>query len=353
MSGSPALIHVNVQNGYDICIERGVLPRSGKHIRFISGAEKAMIISDSHVAPLYLNTVAASLERYGFAVTRHIFPAGESHKTTGSVVSMVEALAKAGLSRGDIVVALGGGVTGDLAGFAAGIYLRGIDFVQIPTTLLSQIDSSVGGKVGCDLPQGKNLAGCFYQPRLVLIDPEALRTLPPRFFADGVGEGLKYGCISDPSLFGRWEKNEGLDEKIARCVEIKQKLVEQDEKESGPRRLLNFGHTLGHAIEKYYHFEGFSHGEAVAIGMAMITAASEKAGLTEPGTAARLREALLENGLPVSCEAPVEELCALCAGDKKRIGKELHLALISEIGKGFLHTIPFAAFYDFIKEGIG
>ena len=196
-------LQVKTGRPYEIRIERGCLNRCGTLARNVSKAQKAAVITDSNVGPLYAKIAAVSLEKAGFCTFTHVFPAGESSKVLGSISDMLSFLAGNAFTRGDLIVALGGGVTGDMAGFAASIYMRGIDYIQIPTSLLAQIDSSVGGKTAVDLPQGKNLCGAFWQPRLVLIDPELLSTLPPRFFADGMAEAIKYGCIDDAPLFDR------------------------------------------------------------------------------------------------------------------------------------------------------
>ncbi len=283
---------VNVGKTYEIIIEKGIMQECGAYIKKVSSAKKVCVITDSNVAPLYLDRVVSDLEKEGYEVFSFIFKAGESSKTTAVIVEMVEFLAEKGLTRKDLVVALGGGVCGDMAGFAAAVYLRGIDFVQIPTTLLSQVDSSVGGKTGVDLPQGKNLCGAFHQPVLVLIDPLALHTLSDHYFSDGMGEVIKAGCIKSAQLFEKIENKdvkENIEEIIFECVDIKRGVVERDEKEQGERALLNFGHTIGHGIEKLHNFSGVSHGEAVGIGMLMISEIGEKAGLTEKGTADKMQ----------------------------------------------------------------
>lgn len=335
-------LHVNVQRGYDIIIERGSISRAGELIREVSGAARAAVITDSNVSPLYAQTVAETLSESGFETFVTAFPAGEASKHLGTIYRMQCFLAESGLTRGDIIIALGGGVTGDMAGFCASIYMRGIDFVQIPTSLLAQIDSSVGGKTGVDLPAGKNLCGSFWQPIRVIIDPDVLATLPPLYFRDGLGEAIKYGCIKSKSLFERLlsqRVEDFLEELIYECVNIKRQVVENDEKESGERMLLNFGHTLGHSIEKYYAFKGLSHGQAVGIGMVMIAEAGEANGLTESGTARRIAEVLERYGLPVSDPAPLNELIKAAAGDKKRSSDGLRLVLLNEIGSSKIHTV--------------
>ena len=333
---------VRVGSGYDILIEKGIIKRCGEYIAGVTKAKKIAVISDTNVAPLYLDTVKESLEKAGFAVYDFIFPAGESSKTTQTVIKMVEYLADCGLTREDTVVALGGGVCGDMAGFAAAIYLRGIKFVQIPTTLLSQVDSSVGGKTGVDLPQGKNLCGAFHQPSLVLIDPNVLDTLPEHYFRDGMGEVIKYGCIKSAGLFERIEREDvkaSVEDIIFECVDIKRGVVERDEKEAGERALLNFGHTAGHGIEKLHNFTGISHGEAVGIGMLMISEAGEKAGLTEKGTANRIKKVLEKYGLATSDENSVKDIVGAMYNDKKRTGAGIKFIMLKAIGESFIHPV--------------
>ena len=334
-------LQVKTGRPYEIRIERGCLNRCGTLARNVSKAQKAAVITDSNVGPLYAKIAAVSLEKAGFCTFTHVFPPGESSKVLGSISDMLSFLAGNAFTRGDLIVALGGGVTGDMAGFAASIYMRGIDYIQIPTSLLAQIDSSVGGKTAVDLPQGKNLCGAFWQPRLVLIDPELLSTLPPRFFADGMAEAIKYGCIDDAPLFDRLERETAgyfLEEMIFSCVDSKRRIVEEDERESGRRMLLNFGHTLGHALEKYGHFAGYSHGEAVGIGMLLACAAGERNGLTQPGTCERIRSLLEKYRLPIACDAPLGTLLQLAASDKKRAGDSIHFILLRKIGESF--TLP-------------
>ena len=334
-------LQVKTGRPYGIRIERGCLNRCGTLARNVSKAQKAAVITDSNVGPLYAKIAAVSLEKAGFCTFTHVFPAGESSKVLGSISDMLSFLAGNAFTRGDLIVALGGGVTGDMAGFAASIYMRGIDYIQIPTSLLAQIDSSVGGKTAVDLPQGKNLCGAFWQPRLVLIDPELLSTLPPRFFADGMAEAIKYGCIDDAPLFDRLERETAgdfLEEMIFSCVDSKRRIVEEDERESGRRMLLNFGHTLGHALEKYGHFAGYSHGEAVGIGMLLACAAGERNGLTQPDTCERIQSLLEKYRLPIACDAPLGTLLQLAASDKKRAGDSIHFILLRKIGESF--TLP-------------
>ncbi len=340
--------------GYDITIEKGILDSIGERVRPLTKATRAAIITDSNVAPLYLKRVVDSFKSAGFEVCSFAFTAGERSKNLETANRIMECFLMGKLTRNDVAVALGGGVTGDLTGFASAIYLRGIDFVQIPTSLLSQVDSSVGGKTGCDLSFGKNLCGAFHNPIAVYIDSDTLSTLPNHYFNDGLTESIKAGSIRLPKLFELLEKgiDNNLDEVVFQSVQMKADIVERDFTEKGERTLLNFGHTLGHAIEKYENFCGHSHGEAVSIGMALITKASEKAGLTKKGTYDRLVKCLKAYHLPTETDIPLEELTNLCTSDKKSVGSSIKLVLISEIGKAFVKEIPWNKLLQFLQEGI-
>lgn len=332
-------LRVNAGGGYDIQIERGLLKACGEKIKNAVAAKKAAVICDSNVAPLYLEAVKNSVNSAGIETVSYIFEAGESSKTTANLIKIVAFLAQSGLTRKDCVIALGGGVCGDMAGFAAAVYLRGIKYVQIPTTLLAQVDSSVGGKTAVDLPQGKNLCGAFWQPSLVIIDPDVLNTLPVHYFSDGMGEVIKYGCIKSKPLFDRLQNEDAhdiIDEVIYACCDIKRGVVERDEKEAGERALLNFGHTCGHAIEKLYDFSGISHGEAVGIGMVMISRAGENAGITEKGTAEKIAALLKKYGLRTETDLPVEDIVRNMVYDKKRTSDGINLIMLKKAGQSFI-----------------
>ena len=343
---------VRTSKPYEIRIERGCLGRTGEEAaRLFPAGAKAVVFADSNVAPLYARAVERSLAAAGFVASVFPFPAGEKHKRLETVAAMLSALADRGLTRSDFAVALGGGVTGDLAGFAAAVYLRGIRLIQIPTTLLAQIDSSVGGKTGADLPEGKNLVGAFHQPSLVLIDPDTLSTLPDRFFSDGMGEAVKYGCILDRELFERIARGnvrDDLEPTIFRCVDLKRELVERDEYDDGDRMLLNFGHTFGHALEKLHGYRDLSHGAAVGIGMVLIARCGEAAGLTGPGTADRIARALRRYGLPVSDPADPAQIARTALLDKKNRGGTIRLVLLRRIGEGYLYPMPSAELPRFL-----
>lgn len=337
------------ENSYPIFIENGIIKKSGEHISQIFSGQKIMIVSDDNVFPLYGQQVMDSLKDY--ECHSLVLPHGEPTKNFQSLPKIYTAMLDAKLTRSDLVIALGGGVIGDLAGFAAASYLRGIKLVQIPTSLLAQVDSSVGGKVAVDLPQGKNLVGAFYQPKMVLIDPDVLNTLPEHFIKDGMGEVIKYGCIKDSSLFDRLcahssfeDLKPELPEIIARCVDIKRIVVEADQFDTGERMLLNFGHTLAHTIEQYYNYERESHGEAVGIGMYQITLMAEEKGLTSSGCADQIKKALDIYGLPSSCGLPVTDLTKAITLDKKNLNGKLNVVLLKELGSSYVYPTDISFF---------
>lgn len=345
-------IHVNTGKPYDILIDNGLIDKCGELIKAVSKSSRVMIISDSNVFPLYGDNVLTSLEKAGFDVYSFIFKAGEESKNLNTVSQIYNTLAVNEFTRTDLIVALGGGVTGDMAGFAAASYLRGINFVQIPTSLLAQVDSSVGGKTGVDIEQGKNLVGAFWQPILVIIDPNTLNTLSDNFFTDGMGEIIKYGCIKKETLFTQLETcniKEDIKDIILQCVKIKRDIVQEDEQEQGERILLNFGHTLAHSLEKEYKFKGISHGQAVAIGMVMITKSSEKAGITKPGCANRIANLCQKYGLPIDDPTSASKLSLGAYSDKKTTSNLIRLVVISDIGKSKIHIIEKSKLTDFIS----
>ncbi len=324
---------------YEILIQEGLLQGAGEYLRRISSGNKVTIVTDSNVGPFYAKTVTESLEKSGFSVCVCIIPAGEKSKCQKQLFWLYDEMLEFGMTRSDLVVALGGGVVGDLTGYAAATLLRGIPFVQIPTTILSQVDSSVGGKVAIDLPRGKNLVGAFYQPKMVLIDPTVLKTLPDRNVADGMAEVIKYGAIGDEEFFSLLEGIRTKEELFAKidtivytCCDRKRQLVEADELDTGGRMVLNFGHTFGHAIEREYQYKTYTHGEAVAIGMVMACEYGEKLGITELGTASRMEKLLQSFGLPTRVSLSESALMDAIAVDKKGSGNEIHLILLSKIG---------------------
>ncbi len=345
-------ITVKTGRSYNIIIEHNILDHAGAYIRPLTKAARAVIVSDTNVAPIYAGRVRDSLELSGFEVSEFVFEAGEESKRLSTIEKMYMHFYEHDITRTDIVVALGGGVTGDMAGFAAASYLRGIDFVQIPTSLLAQVDSSVGGKTGVDLPTGKNLVGAFWQPILVLIDPETLVTLPGVFFRDGLGEVVKYGCIRSRSLFERLEQENAedfIDDIIYECISIKADVVQNDERDTGERAILNFGHTLGHALEKLNDYSGLTHGEAVAAGAAIITRISEKHGLTETGTSARLDALLQKYGLPTEGNFPLRDIVSATRGDKKSSGTSINFVFLRSVGVCFTQKIDISDFDELFE----
>lgn len=344
-------IVMHTRKPYRILVGGGLLQNAGEEIRKLGRYRKAAILTDDVVDALYAETVAKSLAEAGFSVCKFVFPNGEASKSIDTAVDAYGFLTGHGVTRGDVLVALGGGVTGDLTGFTASTYLRGVDYVQIPTTLLAQIDSSVGGKTAVNSAAGKNLIGTFWQPRLVLCDTETLSTLSDEVFSDGVAEAIKYGMIRDQDLFETIEDNihTHLTDVIARCIEIKKQVVEADEFDKGERMLLNFGHTLGHAIEKQSRY-AVSHGKAVAIGMQMVAAACERAGHAPAGCAARLKNVLQRYGLPHAVSEELDSYIGLCANDKKMDKDVMHVITIAGIGDARITDMRFEAFRDFIKQ---
>ncbi len=326
---------------YSIIIQNGLLDKLSTLTNFFSKYKNVVIITDKNVAKYYLTKVKRQLRKIGLDVYAIIISSGESSKSLAEAEEIYYKLQDIGITRTDLIVALGGGVVGDLAGFVAATYLRGIDFVQIPTSLLAMVDSSVGGKVGVDLGYAKNVIGSFYQPKMVLTDPTCLSTLEDKFLVDGMAEVIKYGCISSSKLFLRlmsfqYQEDllEDMEEIIAKCVTIKRNVVESDEKEAGIRRILNFGHTIGHVIESYFKFRRYTHGEAVAIGMYQITKMSTREGITNPKALENLRYILETYGLPWELpEMEMKRVVEILSKDKKFEGDTLNVCIIPKIGK--------------------
>lgn len=339
------------KDSYPIYIRNNILSFAYKYISEVFSGKRIIVISDDHVFALYGEILMESL-RGEYECHSLVLPHGESTKDFQTLPSIYSALLNAHISRSDLIIALGGGVIGDLAGFAASSYLRGVKFIQIPTSLLAQVDSSVGGKVAVDLPEGKNLVGAFYQPAMVLIDPTVLQTLPARYINDGMGEVIKYGCIRDASLFEMLEGHNSFEELvpmlptiIERCIDIKRIVVEHDQFDKGERMLLNFGHTLGHTIEQYFHYERESHGEAVAIGMYQLSLLGESCGLTKKGTAERILKVLDTYGLPHASGLALSDLICAMEHDKKNLNGHLNLILLKEIGESYVYPTDISFFY--------
>ena len=346
-------VTVSASRRYDILIERGLLRRAGELVRGVTNAGTVMLVSDDSVWPLYGEAVQKSLVDAGCSVCRFVFPHGESSKCAKTYLALLDALCENRLTRADAALALGGGVVGDLTGFAASTYLRGIGFIQIPTTLLAMVDSSVGGKTAIDLPAGKNLAGTFYQPCLVLCDPDCLDSLPDEIFRDGCAEVIKYAVLGNAPFFeelNRTPPRTHLEHIIETCVRMKRDIVAQDEFDRGQRQLLNLGHTFGHGIEACSGF-AVSHGSAVAIGMAMIVRSAAQLGLCTAGTRDAVLALLRQYGLPVDCAYPVEQMLGTTLHDKKASGGSINLIVPTAVGSCEIRKTPASEISDWLRAG--
>ena len=337
-------IHVATHTPYDVLVESGLLSSVGSLTADIKKPCRVLLVSDDRVFALYGKTVKDSFEAAGFTTTEFVFEHGEASKTLTTFGEILECAAQNRLTRTDLIAALGGGVVGDVAGFAAACYLRGIDFVQIPTSLLAAVDSSVGGKTAVDLNSGKNMAGAFHQPIGVFCDTRAFDTLDTRERACGMGEIIKYGLMNDRAFFEMLEQGvPSYEEIVSRCVNNKRTVVEHDEFDNGERKYLNLGHTFGHAVEKHSAFS-LSHGAAVAVGMHMICRVSEKIGTAREPLCARLDVLCEKYGLPTAYAISAADLYRLARGDKKTEGDSITLVLPTEIGKCLLRKMPLAEF---------
>jgi 3-dehydroquinate synthase len=347
-------VTVSASKNYDILIGAGLISRAGEKIAAVCGGESAMIVTDDAVNALYGPAVEQSLQKAGYGATRKfVFPRGERSKNLETYAALLDALAQANMSRSDVLVALGGGVTGDLAGFAAATYLRGMRLAQIPTTLLAMVDSSVGGKTAVDLPSGKNQVGAFHQPDIVLCDHLTLETLPEEFFIDGCAEVIKYGVILSAELFELLKKPipPQMEDIIARSVAIKSDIVSQDERDTGIRRILNFGHTIGHGIEKHSHYR-VTHGKAVAIGMVIASRGAWRMGLCSEECYAETVEMVRRHNLPDRTDLTPEQLIEAAFFDKKRSGKNISLIIPEMIGKCVIKDFSMEELAAFIKLGL-
>lgn len=344
-------IKVNASKKYDVIISENILDNIAS-LCPISPC-KAAVISDDKVFGIYGQRLISALSGAGFSVVSYTFKNGERSKNLTEYAKILEFLARNQLTRADVIFALGGGVCGDMSGFAAATYLRGIRFVQIPTTLLAAVDSSVGGKTGINLACGKNLAGAFHQPELVLCDTKTFETLDKDVFGDGVAEAIKCGMIKSEALFNKMGGGftDDIESVVADCVEIKCSVVEEDEFDTGMRQLLNFGHTIGHTIEKLSNFS-VTHGHAVAIGMAQITKASYKLGFCDECVYDKLIKTLLACGLPTECEFSAEDIYKTALSDKKRAGDTITLVIPKKVGECVLKKFSTEDLYEFIKKGL-
>lgn len=351
-------IDINTKIPYKVLVGSSLLANTGELIKEYAAvslkAQTAVLITDDSVDRLYADTVEKSLDKAGFRVIKHVLCHGEASKSAENYISLLELAAENALSRSDFMVALGGGVVGDITGFAAATFLRGIDFIQIPTTLLACVDSSVGGKTGIDLNAGKNLAGAFHQPKLVICDLDVLRSLPEEIFRDGCAEVIKYGVLFDEQLFMHLEK-EGMsfdrEYIVPRCIELKRDVVAEDELDNGKRQLLNLGHTLAHAIEMKSDYK-ISHGRAVAIGMNVFARAAAAKGICTKDCAAKIREVTEEFGLPTECGYSIDELYESLIKDKKRRGSGIDIIIPNCIGKCSIRHMELERLKDFIEKGI-
>lgn len=346
-------VHIDASRSYDVRIGRGLLDDCGRQIAERVRCASAAVVADDTVYALYGERVCASLEAAGVRTVCYVFPHGEKSKNLLEYAKILNFLAENRVTRADALIALGGGVTGDLGGFAAATYLRGIPFVQLPTTLLAAVDSSVGGKTAVDLPAGKNLAGAFYQPELVLCDLDTLDTLPREIFLDGCAEVIKYAVLGSRELFALLAdipSGKGLEEVTARCVEMKRDFVQSDERDRGARQMLNLGHTFGHAVEASSRFT-LSHGKSVAIGMAMILRAACSRGLCSAETRDAVIALLQRYGLPTECPYPADMLLGALSADKKIFGTRLNLVVPTDIGACRLLPVGVDELSGWLRDG--
>lgn len=332
---------------YHIHIGKESIDRLSLSLKENYAGKRAAIITDSVVAPLYADEIKNLVAASGLDAHVIVIPSGEESKCIGMLQKLYSEFCNMNLTRTDLIIALGGGVVGDLSGFAAATFLRGVPYISIPTTLLSQVDSSIGGKTAVDLPEGKNLVGAFYPPKEVFINPDFLDTLSDRVFFDGLAEVIKYGCIMDTSILDilsehtdRTSLKPYIAELILKSLAIKKKLVEEDEHDTGSRMLLNFGHTFGHAIEKHYKYSKYTHGEAVGMGMLHITRKSEELGETEKGTSDRILNLLNTWNLPAETKDDIkDDIESTVKLDKKTSGASIRLILLRKCGESFIKKI--------------
>lgn len=343
-------IHVEASRCYDIHIGRGILAGLGDFLRPLLGDCRLAVLTDSNVDALYGNAIMEHLGAVGYNACKYVIPAGEASKCADNLLAFLNFMAAAYLTRSDAVVAFGGGVVGDLGGLSASLYLRGIKFVQVPTTLLAAVDSSVGGKTAIDIPAGKNLVGSFYQPSLVCCDTALMDTLPKDIYRDGCAEVIKYGMILDAELYNILHTLPfDRESVVARCVEIKRDVVQQDEFDKGIRGLLNFGHTFGHAIEKLSNF-GVSHGEAVAKGMVLAARIAPLCGLCDVSD--ELSAMLVEYGFDIACPYSARDVYDALLSDKKRRGGKISVVLPRSVGDCTLVDMPVEDLKELLQKVI-
>ena len=346
-------VTVNASRVYDIIIDKGILDRAGELAALVKKPCRAAILTDSNVAPLYLARLENSLESAGYSVVSFTILAGEASKNAENYLAFLSFLAQNKITRSDCIFALGGGVVGDLCGFCAATYLRGIEFIQIPTTLLAMVDSSVGGKTAIDIPEGKNLVGAFYQPSLVICDYDTLSTLPGEIFTDGCAEVIKYGLINDKELFTKLKNPimPQIEDIIENCVRNKRDVVNADEHDTGVRQLLNLGHTAAHSIEILSDFS-ISHGSAVAMGMAIILRAAVKLGHCSKEECNEAIREISSYGLPTDCPYSAHELSGVALNDKKRQGGSITLIMPFGIGDSRLYKVSVDSLEEIFRAGL-
>ena len=347
-------VNVCASGNYEVKIGPNLLKSLGSEAASVCKVGTAAIISDSNVFPIYGETARESLEEAGFRVLQFVFPAGESSKNGQVYLEILNFLAQNHVTRSDCIVALGGGVVGDMAGFVAATFLRGVSYIQVPTTLLAAVDSSVGGKTAIDLPAGKNLAGAFYQPKLVLCDIDTLNTLPADIFRDGCAEVIKYGILYDPDLFSKLEKdglNFDRESVIACCVALKRDVVMEDEFDTGARMRLNLGHTIGHGVEANSNFT-VSHGKAVAIGMAIVSRSAAKSNICGNETRDRILSIIHQFMLPTDTDCSAEQIFNSALSDKKRMGGKVNLIIPERIGYCRIQSTEVSDLKSFIEAGL-
>lgn len=345
------ILDIKASKNYCVNIGDNLFEHCAELLLEVKAPCELMVVSDDTVYSHYGNMVSVALKSKGFFVNKYVFPHGERSKTVNELENILEALCKAKITRKGLIVALGGGVVGDVAGFAAAVYQRGIDYVQMPTTLLAAVDSSIGGKTAVNLRAGKNLMGAFHQPISVICDTKAFSTLPDDIYTDGIGEMLKYAFIACPGLLTKLSSGRHELDDIAKCVDIKRELVEADEYDNGVRALLNFGHTAGHAIEYLSEFR-ISHGHAVALGMLIMTRYAEKSGICVPGASEQLEEAMLYHKMPVDIEFCGKELAEAAKNDKKKDSAEIAIILPRDIGNCFIKKVSSSSLEQIFSEGL-
>ncbi len=351
------MLRVNLTNHqYDIQIERHLLKKCGQWVQTLWKPQRIAVITDSNVAPLYGKMVTESLEACDFQVSLFVVPAGEQSKSLEQAANLYDLLAEDGFTRSDGIIALGGGVIGDLVGFVASTYMRGLHFLQIPTTLVSQVDSSIGGKTAVNTKNAKNLVGTFSQPDGVLIDPEVLNTLDDRRLREGIAEIIKSAAIADENLWDllasmkdEFELLERAEEVIIPSLKVKRTVVEEDEFDNGSRLTLNFGHTIGHGIENTAGYGVVSHGEGVAVGMVMISKHAEAIGEMPSGTTAQLIQMIEKFHLPTQLEIDSQAVYQAITHDKKARGSQLKIILLEKIGQAKIVSIPIETMKDYLQ----